>query len=307
MATSTYGSPYVESSDLVSGWPAASSNVADRIDDVSIKGNGLNNQAGTTYTTVLTDAGKAVVLDNASAVTVTIPPNSSVAYETGSVVKFINLGAGTVTLSPGSGVTLNGADLTIATNKASAACKVATDEWVVLSFSGGEPGLVLVAHESFTTQSTVSVDDCFTSKYDNYRVMLNINSSSAGTGTRMRLRASSTDSTSGYAYSFVYFTMTAAAGNAQAVSESTFGSTAEWLLNDTFTSTGVVAGIEIMRPFIAQPTGISWHGQRMAAGTAGGVMQGWNSASTSYDGITVYPVTGTITGSLSIYGYRNTL
>jgi hypothetical protein len=137
MATSTYGTPYVESGDLVSNWPTTSQSVADRVDDVSIKGNGVNTQTGTTYTTVLTDAGKTVTLDNAAAVAVTIPPNASVAYETGTQIKFLNLGAGTVTLGPGSGVTLNGDTLTADQYIGLAAIKVDTDEWVVLPFSGG--------------------------------------------------------------------------------------------------------------------------------------------------------------------------
>jgi len=137
MATSTYGTPYVESGDLVSAWPTTSQSVADRVDDVSIKGNGVNTQTGTTYTTVLTDAGKTVTLDNAAAVAVTIPPNASVAYETGTQIKFLNLGAGTVTLGPGSGVTLNGDTLNAAQYIGLAAIKVNTDEWVVLPFSGG--------------------------------------------------------------------------------------------------------------------------------------------------------------------------
>jgi len=44
---------------------------------------GINTQTGTTYTTVLDDNGKLVTLSNASAITLTIPPNSSVAYPVG--------------------------------------------------------------------------------------------------------------------------------------------------------------------------------------------------------------------------------
>lgn len=69
----------------------------------------VNAQTGTTYTLVLADAGKLVTLDNASAVTLTIPPHSSVAFATGTVVNGAQLGAGQVTISPGSGVTVNGA------------------------------------------------------------------------------------------------------------------------------------------------------------------------------------------------------
>jgi hypothetical protein len=138
MATTTYGTEYVQSSDLVSNWPGSSLSVANRIDDVSLKGNGLNNQTGTTYTLVLTDGGKIVTLNNASAVSVTIPTNASVAFPTGVVIGFTNKGAGTVTLAGAGGVTVNGASLTLAQNESCTALKLDTNTWVV-SKGGGIP------------------------------------------------------------------------------------------------------------------------------------------------------------------------
>lgn len=66
----------------------------------------INAQTGTSYTLVLTDAGKLVTLDNAASITLTIPPNSSVAFSTGTQIALQSKGAGTLTVSPGSGVTL---------------------------------------------------------------------------------------------------------------------------------------------------------------------------------------------------------
>ena len=66
----------------------------------------VNAQTGTTYTTVLTDAKQMVTLSNASAITVTLPPNSSVAYAAGSKIDFIQKGAGQVTFAQGAGVTI---------------------------------------------------------------------------------------------------------------------------------------------------------------------------------------------------------
>ena len=92
-----------------------------------------NTQTGTTYTTVLTDAGKMITCNNASAITVTIPPNSSVAYEAGTVLSFIQKGAGQVTLSAGVGVTLNNANgLKTASQYSVISCwKEDTDTWIV--------------------------------------------------------------------------------------------------------------------------------------------------------------------------------
>jgi len=142
MATTTYGTPYVANTDLVSAWPGVSLNVAQRVDSVSYAGNGINAQTGTTYTLVLTDAGKNVTTSNASAVTVTIPTNASVAFPTGTVISITNLGAGVTTVAASGGVTLSGTTLTIAQYNRSSIMKTATDTWVLTS-GGGIPKAVV--------------------------------------------------------------------------------------------------------------------------------------------------------------------
>jgi hypothetical protein len=77
----------------------------------------VNAQTGTTYTTVLTDAKQMVTLSNASAITVTLPPNSSVAYAAGSKIDFIQKGAGQVTFAQGAGVTIRSTGSTAASPK----------------------------------------------------------------------------------------------------------------------------------------------------------------------------------------------
>jgi hypothetical protein len=67
----------------------------------------VNAQTGTTYTTVLTDNNKVVTLDNASAIALTVPLNSSVAYPTGAQIHLYNKGAGQVTVAGDAGVTVN--------------------------------------------------------------------------------------------------------------------------------------------------------------------------------------------------------
>jgi hypothetical protein len=94
----------------------------------------LNTQTGTTYTLVLTDASKLVTLNNASAITLTIPPNSSVAFPVGTKVDLVQLGAGTVTVAEGAGVTVNATPTKDfrAQYSAASCIKIATDEWVLV-------------------------------------------------------------------------------------------------------------------------------------------------------------------------------
>jgi len=95
----------------------------------------INAQTGATYTAVLTDDGKLVTMSNASANTITIPPNSSVAYGIGTQINIAQLGAGQTTIVAGSGVTLNsaGAKLKLDSQYAVATCvKTDTNTWFVV-------------------------------------------------------------------------------------------------------------------------------------------------------------------------------
>lgn len=67
----------------------------------------VNDQTGTSYTFVLSDSGKWFRFTNSSAVTVTIPPHSSVAFEAGTQFDGIAGGSGAVSFAAGSGVTIN--------------------------------------------------------------------------------------------------------------------------------------------------------------------------------------------------------
>jgi|SRR5690606_8598282 len=66
----------------------------------------INAQTGTAYTLVLADAGALVTMSNAVANTLTVPPNSAVAFPVGTRVDIGQDGAGQTTVAAGSGVTI---------------------------------------------------------------------------------------------------------------------------------------------------------------------------------------------------------
>lgn len=117
----------------------------------SVWSDDVNAQTGTTYTLVLADAGKQVTLSNASAVTVTIPLNSSVAYAVGVRILLINLGAGLVTVVGAGGVTVAhaNADLTITQYGVMELIKTATDTWVVDYSYDAEDDQPILANQIF--------------------------------------------------------------------------------------------------------------------------------------------------------------
>ena len=93
-----------------------------------------NAQTGTTYTLALSDAGKMVTLSNASAITLTIPTNASVAFPVNTRIDILQYGAGQVTVA-GAGVTINssGSKLKLTGQYSGASLwKKATDTWVLI-------------------------------------------------------------------------------------------------------------------------------------------------------------------------------
>jgi hypothetical protein len=98
-----------------------------------------NTQTGTAYTLVLSDAGKVVERNSASANTTTIPPNSSVEFPVGTYLSVRQYGAGQSSIVAGAGVTINsyGGGLRLAGRFAEATLtKRAADEWVLTGETG---------------------------------------------------------------------------------------------------------------------------------------------------------------------------
>ena len=99
----------------------------------------LNNQTGTTYTLVLTDKDKLIEMENAAANTLTVPLNSSVAFDVGTQILIVQKDAGTTTIAAAAGVTLLSKDsnLDIGGQYGAATCiKIATDTWYVIGDLG---------------------------------------------------------------------------------------------------------------------------------------------------------------------------
>lgn len=81
--------------------------------------------AGTTL--VLSD--DVVRVNSASPATVTVPNNTSVAFDVGYVAQVRRVGAGSVTVAAASGVTINGTLTGVPQNGSYALMKVGTNEW----------------------------------------------------------------------------------------------------------------------------------------------------------------------------------
>ena len=94
---------------------------------------GFNTSTGSTYTLVLTDAGKVLPISNSSANTVTVPTNASVALPTGTAVTLVQTGTGQTSVTGASGVAVysESSKLKLRGQYAAATLlKTDTDTWV---------------------------------------------------------------------------------------------------------------------------------------------------------------------------------
>lgn len=103
------------------------------ITDADVEPVAPEDQTGTSYTFVLADSSRLVRVSNASAITVTIPTNASVAYELGAMLSWAQQGAGAIQVVGDSGVTarIPNGDTTNAQYSMAYAVKVGTNEWYV--------------------------------------------------------------------------------------------------------------------------------------------------------------------------------
>ena len=110
-AASDYDASQIDNDSGVTG--ALVSDALDTLDTAStpsvIAAGTDNNQTGTTYTLVLTDADNTTVwMNNAAANTLTVPTNASVAFPVGTKINVMMEGAGVTSITGDTGVTVNG-------------------------------------------------------------------------------------------------------------------------------------------------------------------------------------------------------
>ena len=98
----------------------------------------INTVTTTTFTPALTDENSMILLNNAAAITVTLPSDATMPMPVGGQVDFMQYGAGQVTFAAGSGATAVGTPSlkTRAQYSAATAKKIAANAWVVLGDMG---------------------------------------------------------------------------------------------------------------------------------------------------------------------------
>lgn len=154
----------------------------------------------------------------------------------------------------------------------------------------------VIAETTFTSASSVSVNNCFTSSYTNYLLIVNCTASSNQTALRMRVGG--TDSTTGYYWANFNYD----SNNTGTSVSNNVNSSSNVIGADEF-----YCAVNIYSPQLAQKTIFEGHGVRALSGRADAWFtngRGMHDVATAYDGFTMFPFSGTMTGRYSLYGYK---
>lgn len=161
-------------------------------------------------------------------------------------------------------------------------------------------GLTLVSSTSFAA-SSITVQNVFTSAYQNYQIVLSLTSGGTGnTDVNFQLALAGTTSTSGYRYSGVG---AQSGGTTDNVSTGTNASALP--ITQTTATTNISASFFVGQPQTATFTSFTSDLTYDDGGIGiGRRIIGRHRVATAYDGFTISNA-GAITGTVRVYGYRN--
>ncbi len=266
----------------------------------AVQGNDYNQTVSTktaSYTLVAADKGTRVVMNSASATTITV--NTSL-FSAGDTLYLQNIGAGVCTVTAGTATVSSAGPLAIP--QYGSGTLYFTSAGVAIYFPSAvttsASGLTLVSATTIgTAVSSVTVSNAFSSTYDNYKIIVSGGVASTTNYLDLTLGATAT----GYYRAVLYnqYSSSTPAGSAQ--QNATSWSFA--IQGETDSLHGVV---DLFSPNLAKNT--HYQNFTSASTTTGYVLQGggYLANTTQYTAFTLTVNTGTITGgTIRVYGYQN--
>ena len=167
-----------------------------------------------------------------------------------------------------------------------------------ITHSGTSASIGANGQVTFTAVTSLSLNGVFSADFDNYVVSYRGTSSTAPS-LDSRLRASGTDASgSNYTYQRLLASSTT-------VAAARTSSTSVLRLGESENGNENGHTVFIYGPFLAQPTAARSVTMHAESGARISDYAGTHSLSTSYDGITIFPTGGNLTGKLQVYGVRS--
>lgn len=169
-----------------------------------------------------------------------------------------------------------------------------------IDYSGTSASIGTNGQVTFEAITSLSLNGVFTADFNNYIMYINGTSTLSGRTLRFSMRSSGSNNSTTNSYVTQRLSVSGSSVSAARETQSTFF---ELVNFDDEQRTGYV--ISIYNPFLSKPTiarSVS------AGGDASAVINDYaatHNVSSSYDGFTFVPSTGSVTGKLSVYGVRS--
>jgi hypothetical protein len=159
-------------------------------------------------------------------------------------------------------------------------------------------GLWKITSVSVTSGNLISVSNCFTSDYTNYRIVIHNLKTTGNVSLTMQLQASGTASTTGYQYGHAFLIFGTATWNLVSSAAA-----ASWVApGNTNTNPPANGSIDIYQPQVGERTGMVGQYQSFDAAIWS---NGTHNAGTNiYDGFRLTSGGTFTSGTVTVYGYK---
>jgi hypothetical protein len=162
-------------------------------------------------------------------------------------------------------------------------------------------GMTLLANVSFSGATTVAADNVFTSAFLNYKIVFNgLHSGSAG-AYRMQLRNAGSNLTTSYFYQ-------GSRSIASSLNNVTGNNQADWLVGYSSSGENLFIDVDMYNPATTGLTGTSY--KLFAFESPSFLFQqtgGHERINATRDGLRIFAGAGTFTGTLKVYGLKDTI
>ena len=254
------------------------------------------NDKTASYTLTAAEAGERVIMNSASATTITVNTNL---FTAGQVIYITNKGAGVCTVTAGTATVSTTGSLALAQYASGVLYCISAGVFIFEAYGvvASAAGLTFITGATFTTVASVSTAaNTFTATYANYLILLDVTSVSTTLNVLTRLRAAGTDASAAYWWAIT------------GISPSNANNTTSIRVLDSVStvtiSFGGSAALTVFNPQLARNTNIV--GDVFSeAPVYNGVLGGGLYNTTSYDAITFLTSTGTMSGNYRVYGLAN--
>jgi hypothetical protein len=162
-------------------------------------------------------------------------------------------------------------------------------------------GLVLLNTTTLSAAASASIDNVFTSTYSNYKITIDFTATSTANNDIYwygRSGSPAADTTSNYNNQQIYISGGSVGGSQE--SNGRIGS-----VSTTYPTLTEIS-FDLFSPNLAKAT--TYTSLTMDYSNAGAIngriFNGWQQSTTQFTGIKIYPLSGTITGTIKVYGYK---